>query len=235
MANIFNSTQSHLDIVDIKDDTVILKDNSAAYVLETNAVNFDLLSPLEQDAKISSYSALLNSLTFPIQVTIRTKKMDLTDYIEKISIAESKTTSPELKNQISIYKKFIEEELVTKQNVLEKKFYVTIPYGKFGLEQRGPFYTFSKLFEEVFKFVSFGTVDLTKYNVERVLKKSKPVLGPRKDFLIKEFGRVGLRAKHLNTQELTELFYELYNSETTTNQKIQSPIGEFSAALIQSY
>lgn len=235
MANIFNSTQSHLDIVDIKDDTLILKGDSAAYVLETNAVNFDLLSPVEQDAKISSYSALLNSLTFPIQVTVRTKKMDLSDYIEKIEMAESKTTSKDLREQISIYKNFIQQELITKQNVLEKKFYVTIPYGKFGLESRGPFYMFRRLFELVFKFISLGSVDLTKYNVDNVLKKSKPILEPRKDFLIKEFGRVGLRAKQLNTQELTELFYELYNSETTANQKIQSQVGDFNSAMIQSY
>ena len=67
---IFSTTQEHLDIADIKDDVVILKNGSAVAVLETTAINFDLLSIREQDAAIAAFSSLLNSLSFPIQITI---------------------------------------------------------------------------------------------------------------------------------------------------------------------
>ncbi|HET7713363.1 MAG TPA: hypothetical protein VFK94_02980, partial [Patescibacteria group bacterium] len=71
------STQDHLDILDIRDNVIILKNGNAAGVLQTNAVNFDLLSESEQDALIFAYASLLNSLTFPIQIVIRSKRMDI--------------------------------------------------------------------------------------------------------------------------------------------------------------
>ena len=78
-----HTTQDHLDIKDIKDNFVVLKNGTICAVLETTAVNFDLLSEIEQDAIIAAFSMLLNSITFPVQVVIRSKKLDIYKYIEK--------------------------------------------------------------------------------------------------------------------------------------------------------
>ena len=227
MGNIKASTQQHLDIVDIKKNTVILKNSSAAYILETSAINFDLLSLVEQDAAISAYSSLINSLTFPIQVTIRSKRMDISSYIARIIEHEKKQTNEKIKAQIQAYRSFILDELISKEEVLDKKFYVAIPYGGFGLPQGGIFTTLKGI-------LNVGSVDNTRVNVDKILQEAISELEPKKDFLIKEFSRIGIRAKHLNTHEITKLFYEIYNSEITQHQKFN--IGnseEYTTALVE--
>src|SRR4030067_3731956 len=97
------STQEHLDIEDIRDDVVILKNGNAATVLQTTAVNFDLLSETEQDAMIFSFAALLNSLTFPIQILVRTKRMDIYNYLARVTAAKHSTHNESLAVQIEKY------------------------------------------------------------------------------------------------------------------------------------
>ena len=103
------TTQDHLDIEDIKNDLVILKNGGVCAVLQTTAVNFDLLSEIEQDAIIASFSMLLNSITFPVQVVVRSKRLDITKYIEKVKRIEDKQTDPLLKKQAESYRKFVQD------------------------------------------------------------------------------------------------------------------------------
>ena len=143
---ITNTTQEHLDILDIKDNLVVLKNGIICAVLQTTAVNFDLLSEIEQDAIIAAFSMLLNSITFPIQVVLRSKKLDITKYIEKIQRVESKITDPLMKHQAEAYRKFVQEVIKTNE-VLDKKFFVVVPSGAtMNLEQTGAFDWVSKLF-----------------------------------------------------------------------------------------
>src|SRR3990170_3816823 len=101
------STQAHLDIENIIDDLVILKTGWVALVMSTTAVNFDLLSEAEQDATIYAYGAFLNSLSFPLEVLIRSKKADITSYFASLEEAESTQPNPNLKRQIQRYQDFI--------------------------------------------------------------------------------------------------------------------------------
>src|SRR3990167_5008334 len=101
------TTQDHLEIEDVIDNLILLKDGSAALVIKTNAINFGLLSEEEQDATIYAYAALLNSLTFPIQIVIRSEQKDVTGYINLLAIQEQKQTNTLLKTQIQTYKKFV--------------------------------------------------------------------------------------------------------------------------------
>jgi hypothetical protein len=79
MFKINSTTQDHLDIIDVKSNLVVLQNGSIA--VPRQAVNFNLLSEIEQDAIIAAFSMLLNSITFPVQVVIRSKKLDITKYI----------------------------------------------------------------------------------------------------------------------------------------------------------
>src|SRR3989339_890084 len=85
-----STTQAHLPIEDIRNDIVIMKDGSSALIIEVSAVNFDLLSEREQDAIIYAYGALLNSLTFPVQILIRSQKKDISSYVELLEKEEQK-------------------------------------------------------------------------------------------------------------------------------------------------
>ncbi len=220
------TTQEHLDIYDIKNGIVVLKNGSAVCILETNAINFDLLSMMEQDAAISAYSNLLNSLTFPIQVTIRSKKMDISDYLEKVKEAENKQSNPKIKEQIVAYRKFIQEELVTKEEVLDKNFYVTIPYKLTSVAASDPFGFITDL-------VGFQAKQPTRVNTDKVLEEARADLEPKKNFLIKEFARIGIKATALNTADLIKLFYEIYNSETSQSQRIRGNVDDFTSALVE--
>lgn len=201
------STQEHLDIEDIKDGIVILKDGSCCLILETNAVNFGLLSETEQDAIIYAYAGLLNSLSFPIQITIRSQRKDVSSYLRLLDIQEKKETSPKIRKQIKQYRQFI-ENTVKENEVLDKSFYITIPFSSLELGLTGA----------LGKSVGKKGLPFPK---EYILTKAKTNLYPKKEQIIRQFSRLGLKAVQLNTQQLIELFYHIYNPESR-GQKLAS-------------
>jgi hypothetical protein len=97
-------------------------------VIEVTATNFALLSAEEQDSKIYSYAALLNSLSFPVQILIRSKKLDITSYLKLLDAEANKTQNQMLAEQIRLYKDFI-QELIKVNTVLDKKFYISVPFS----------------------------------------------------------------------------------------------------------
>ncbi len=226
MPKIKATTQQHLDIADIKKDTVVLKNGGAVMILQASAINFDLLSMQEQDAAIAAYSSLLNSLSFPIQVTIRSQRMDISDYIEQVKELESRQFNKKIKDQLKAYRHFIQDELVTKEDVLSKEFYVTIPYNTFAVTSTNAFGFVDELF-------GFSTKKKTKVNVDKVLQEALADLEPKKNFLIKEFARIGIKTIPLTTNDLIKLFYNIYNAETAPTQKIKSNASDYTAALVE--
>jgi len=125
------TTQKFIEIHDIVGNVVLLSYGAACLVIEVQATNFSLLSKAEQNIKVLSYSSLLNSLSFPIQIFIRSKKIDVTSYLKLMDEEIAKSQNQLLKNQIALYKDFV-QELVKVNTVLDKKFYIAIPYS--GLE-----------------------------------------------------------------------------------------------------
>lgn len=214
------STQQAIPVEDIKDDLVILKDGSVCLVLQTTALNFGLLSESEQDATIYAYAALLNSLTFPIQILIRSQRKDISSYLELLAGVEDKQTNPLLQKQTKKYRRFV-EETVKKNNVLDKRFFVVIPFFSFELGVKQ----------------TLGRTLLPKkvklpFAKAYILQKAKTSLYPKRDHLLRQFSRIGLSARQLTTHELISLFYEIYNPEIAESQKVA--IGaEYTAPLVQ--
>ena len=103
------STQTHLDIEDIRDNLVILKDGSCCLILTTTAVNFSLLSEGEQDATIYAYAGLLNSLNFPVQILIRSQRKNIASYLNLLNQQKQKISNSLLKNQLEKYYAFIQK------------------------------------------------------------------------------------------------------------------------------
>jgi type IV secretory pathway VirB4 component len=213
------STQDHLDILDIRDDVVVLKNGNACAVLQTNAVNFDLLSESEQDALIFAYSSLLNSLTFPIQIIIRSKRMDISSYIEKLEAAREAQTNERLRRQIVRYAEFV-KDLIAKNNVLDKRFYIVIPYSELRVGSLAP------------TQVLFGKkrVNFDKW---QLLEKAKNALAPKEDQITKQMSRLGIKSKVLTTQELVELFYDIYNPSVSAEQKVSIDVQEYTSPVVQ--
>jgi superfamily I DNA and/or RNA helicase len=210
------STQEHLPIEDIVDGVVILKDGSCAAVLQISSVNFDLLSEREQGALVFAYGGILNSLNFPVQIVIYSSTKDVSVYVNNLKKVEEGQSNPLLKERISFYRKFI-EETVKKNDVLSKSFYLVIPYSILELGVKG---MSSQMMGGLPKF-GVKTPKTLPFSKDYILEKAKASLEPKKDHLSRLFSRLGLEIRSLNTKELVELFYRIYNEETAANQKIQ--------------
>ncbi|MCR4324708.1 MAG: hypothetical protein NUV69_03395 [Candidatus Curtissbacteria bacterium] len=209
------STQAHLDIEDIIDNLVILKNGTVALVMSTTSVNFDLLSETEQDATIYAYGALLNSLSFPIEVLVRSRKADVTSYFNHLEEAERTQPNPDLKRQIQKYKDFI-ESTVQQKTVLDKKFYIAINYSSL---------------EKGIKGVRSNPKN-TKSKAA-LLTEAKAALAPRRDHIIQQTTRLGLTTKQLNTQELIELFYDIYNPAPTGTQRVLLDAQSYTTPIVE--
>lgn len=193
------TTQQHLDIYDIRDNVVVLKDGSVAAIIQTSAVNFGLLSEPEQDAIIYAYAGLLNSLTFPIQIVLRSKRKDVSSYLALLNKAESEQTNELLKQQIVKYREFI-IKTVKENNVLDKKFYIVVPFSSLELGVGSS----AKL------LVKQTSLPLP---LEIILLKAKAQLSPKVEHVLRQLGRLGLRAKQLTTPEIIELLFNVYNPD----------------------
>jgi hypothetical protein len=201
-----SSTQEALPIEDIRDDLVILKDGSAALILQVNAINFSLLSEKEQDAIIYAYAGLLNSLNFSIQIMIRSQKKDITGYLSLLEKTKNNQDNPLLKNLINNYQAFI-KETVTQSEILDKKFYLVIPFS--ALEM-GTSQVASSVLDQLLPKSKKNKKSL---NVEKIIEKAKTSLEPKRDHLMRLLGRIGLVAKQLSTNELIRLFFRIYNPD----------------------
>ena len=202
--NIKASTQEHLDIYAIKDHLVFLKDGSAALVLKTTAINFNLLSEEEQDATIYAYAGLLNSLSFPIQILIRSQRKNISDYLNVIDTRIQSVPSQKVKEQLLNYRQFV-KSLVKENRVLEKKFFVVVPFSAIELGlSKSSFNPFAK------------SPQKPPYDLVYIEEKATMTIYPRRDHLIRQLARIGLKASQLTTSELVTLFYTIYNHASTS-------------------
>lgn len=200
-AKIKATTQEHLVVKNIQDDLVITKIGSVALTIETTAVNFNLLSEQEQDNKIYAFAGLLNSLNFDIQILIRTKRIDISNYIDKLKKQSHKDMTPELRKQIQIYTRFV-QNLIVQNDVLDKKFYITISYDGESVDTTGISLTKRKKKD-----------DKESVSTQQLIEKSKIFLYPKRDHLLRQLGRMGLVGHQLTSEELIEIFYDIYNPE----------------------
>lgn len=191
------ATQDHLPIADIADDIVLLKDGGAALVMSTSSLNLSLLSEREQEATLFAYGALLNSLSFPVQIVVRSEKKDIAHYLEFLEKAKAKETRQLLLSTLEEYKNFV-AATVKKKGVLSKKFFIVIPFSSLELGVKQAFLSLVKKPKKL------------PYSRTYVVKKAKTTLYPKRDHLMRQAGRLGLKLRQLTTDDLKLLFAEIY-------------------------
>ncbi|HOV34432.1 MAG TPA: hypothetical protein PLS56_00325 [Candidatus Dojkabacteria bacterium] len=198
------STQDHLAIKQITDDLVINKNGSVALVLQTSSINFELLADYEQDNKIYAFAGLLNSLNFKIQILIRTKRVDITNYLDYLNIQKERPMTEGLRKQLDIYTLFV-KNLIVENDVLDKSFFIVIPYYPGGqLPNVSPLKK-KKSKEEQQQIEDMDT--------SQVIEKAKIFLYPKRDHILKQLGRMGLFGHQLTDKELISEFYTIYNPD----------------------
>ncbi len=209
--NPINSTQLYLKVAEIRDDTAVLKNGGLRAVLKTSSVNLNLKSEEEQNAVIYSYQNFLNSLEFPIQIVVRSKKLDLEHYIEKLKKIGVKQSNPLLQKQTFEYIEYV-SRLVEYANIMEKQFYVVIPQDPLGEERRGLIKSF---LEAIFPADNATKIKDRHAHFDELKKR----LSQRVNTVKAGLEACGLFVEEMNTQDLIELFYETYNPLTSRSQK----------------
>lgn len=193
-----STTQSHLSIKDIKEDILILNDGGGALVMQVSAVNFGLLSEEEQISIIFAFAQMLNSLSFSIQILIRSERLDISAYLVLLNEALKKQTNPLLAHIMLGYIRFV-QATIKENEVLDKTFYIVIPLYRLEL-------------------------GLT-VSQELLQKKIRTILIPRRDQIQRQLGRIGLRATQLSGDKLLKLFFDIYNQvEETMDITAQEPV-----------
>lgn len=214
-----NSTQNTLLVSEIRDGIVIMNDGTFRSVVMAKSINFDLMSPEEKEAVEFSYQGFLNSLYFDVQIFMRSQKIDMRPYLEKL---DEKRTSQEnmlIALLTEDYMAYI-DALSQQTNIMDKKFYVVVPYLP-GIALDKPIEAGKKVaggFVGVFKKDKVNVVTINEADLE----KAKQELKNRVQSVVNGLAQCGVQALPLNTQELIELYYDYYNPDTATRQQLKN-------------
>lgn len=203
------STQQFLDISEIKSDTVVMRDGTLRAVLLVSSINFSLKSEDEQNAIIAAYVSFLNNISFPLQIVIQSRELNIDSYLEDLKQRSKEQTNELLKMQTNEYVQYI-KELIAMSKIMNKRFYVTVLYNPMTDKQK----SFFKRFLDLFK-----PSTLIKMKEEKFMRR-KADLQHRVDNVVSGLTSIGLNAVQLDTQSLIELYYNTYNPETSNNQKL---------------
>lgn len=198
-------TQKYLDVSEIREDTVILKDGSMRAILAVSSTNFALKSEDEQNAIGAAYQGFLNSLDFPIQILIHSRILDVNGYLEKMRSLESSQTNELLRIQMSEYIEYI-AKLIEFANIMSKTFYVVVPYSAAAAGKTGFFSKFGRILNPA------GQIAVSRNDFEQARAK----LDERVAHVSSELGGMGLRSLQLKTEELIELLYQSYNFDAAS-------------------
>jgi hypothetical protein len=202
-------TQRFLDIAEIREDAVIMKDGTLRAVLLVSSINFALKSVDEQNAIIQAYMQFLNGLEFPLQIVIQSRRMNIDPYLQQLGEQESSITNDLLKRQIRDYKDFI-QQLIKLGDIMQKRFYVVVPLNP-ATDKRKNFY------QRLLEILSpSGTVRIS----DERFKKQKFDLSMRVNQVVQGLSSMSLNAVQLDTQSLIELFYTVYNPELFATQPL---------------
>lgn len=222
-----NSTQNALHIAEIRDGIVIMNDGSFRSVVMVKSINFDLMSNQEREAVEYSYQGFLNSLYFPIQIFIRSQKVDLAPYLQRLDKIRSEHDNMLLAMLMEDYITYI-DNLSLQTNIMDKRFYVVIPYF--------PELDAQKALAVSKSFIS-GLGSLLKPQTQHVtineadLEKAKTELRNRVQAVLGGLMQCNIQGLPLDTQELIELYYDTYNPDTATRQQLKN-FDDLSAAII---
>lgn len=202
-------SQRFLDIAEIKEDVVVMKDGTLRAVLLVSSINFALKSVDEQNAIVQAYMQFLNGLDFPIQIVVQSRRMNIDEYIRKLNESERQQTNELLRRQIGDYRDYI-KQLVSLAEIMQKKFFVVVPMDPITDKQRG---FFDRLGEILTPSVAIRLSD-------EKFRKNKESLMLRVSTVSSGLQSMSLNAAMLDTQSLIELFYTVYNPELFENQRM---------------
>ena len=222
------STQNILQIAEIRDGVVIMQDGSFRSVVMAKSINFDLMSVSEKESVEAGYQAFLNSLYFDIQIFVRSQKVDIRPYIDKLMKYRSAEDNMLLGMLMEDYINYI-AELSTNSNIMDKYFYIVVPF--FSEVSVKKAITQSKNFFTGLTGILSKSKQPTVTITEAVLEEAKEELTNRVQAVVNGLLQCSVKSVPLDTQELIELYYDFYNPDTATRQQLHN-FNDVSASVI---
>jgi hypothetical protein len=214
-----SSTQQFVDIAGIREGIIVLKNGAYRLILSTSAVNFSLKSEQEQNSLVFQYQSFLNSLHFPIQIVIQSKKLDLNQYLKKLTAAKEKQQNELLRLQMEDYSEFV-SQLINVANIMKKNFYVVVSYDPISI-------TGGSVIDKLFKKSSPTNLKIS----DQDFKRYKDELVERANVVASGLGSMGIRCVQLNTEEIIELFYKIYNPEMADKERFEE-VGDITSSVV---
>lgn len=205
------STQKHLPFSEIKDGVVVMKDGTLRRVILVSSLNFALKSEDEQKGIIQGYVQFLNTVDYELQIVIQSRTLNIEKYLAKLDSLSAAQDNELLRKQTKAYRSFI-DKLVEDAQIMDKKFFVVIPYSPFSKKKKG-------FFERASEVLSPASI--VKLNDQK-FEQYKTELDRRVRGALSGLKGVGLKTQVLDTQALIELYYNTYNPVTKQNRRIES-------------
>ena len=197
------TTKDFVQIADIRDTVLVLKDGSLRSIIEASSINFELKSADEQTAIIQGFQNFINSMDFPLQIVVNSRKLDIGPYLKSLDELIGGLKNELLKIQATEYTRFV-KGLTELANIMAKKFYIVIPLSVIKApKSAGGFFSAFKSVVSPSKFVKTLT--------EEELENYKTQIGQRIEVVIEGLSGLGIQTRTLARDELTNLFYSYYN------------------------
>ncbi len=212
-----NSTQNTLQISEVRENMAIMRDGSFRAIVACKSINFDLMSSREREGVEYSYQNFLNSLYFPVQIFIRSQRVDIGPYIDRLVDMRRNQDNMLLGVLMDDYINFI-DALAQEANIMDKSFFIVVPYYPSGdlsdlRDQAKGF------FGKIFSKPSNETIKID----EAAYQKAREEIKNRVDAVMSGLFQMGVKSVQLNTKELGELYYNMYNPDTA----VREPLGDF--------
>lgn len=215
MANLDTSpTQKFVEIDGVRDGVLFLKNGGLRKILMVSGINFELKSEEEQNLIIFSFQNFINGLSFSIQTLVHSRRLNIENYLQKLSDLRTQESNELLKNQIGEYQQFI-RSFVKENAIMEKTFFVVVPFDPVQLLEMGQKWT-----QKIFSFLPFGKKKTAaELGSAEEMEKAKAQqhnieqLEQRVSQVVSGLGQIGLNAAPLSNEQIIELFYNLYNPQ----------------------
>ncbi|MEK7507642.1 MAG: hypothetical protein AAB602_00975 [Patescibacteria group bacterium] len=217
------NTQNLVAIEEIKDNTLVMKGGSLRQIIMVGGVNFALKSEMEQNILTQGYQNFLNSIAFPLQIVIHSRKVNIEKYLDELAGFQAAEASPLLKNQGEEYREFI-RSFVQKNAIMEKSFFVTIPFTPIRLPTPKSASMPSLPLPFLKRKVDPVAQEKRREEQSRMFNEDLAQLKQRVNQVLEGLLGIGLDATILTNQQLIELFYNYYNPETAPREGMNLPL-----------
>ncbi len=209
------STQNTLLFSEMRENMIIMSDGSFRAVIECESINFDLMSSREREGIEFSYQNFINSLYFPIQILVRSRRVDIGPYLDRLADIRRNQDNMLLNVLMDDYMDFI-DVLAQEANIMDKSFYVVVPYYPAGEEN-----AFKQQTKGLFSSFFSGKKEATVTKIDQVTyTKAKDEIKNRIDSVMSGLFQIGVKSWQLNTRQLGELFYTSYNPDTSSRESL---------------